>query len=79
MSDKKIPVNKTADKKVGIHLVADTIVGMSINNAVSTFPKTRIRVMKRDGKFLVGTQELRADRINVEVTDGTVVSVLSLG
>lgn len=38
-----------------------------------------IRVTRRDGEDLAATMDLRENRVNVEVTDGEVTAILSIG
>lgn len=58
--------------------VSGQITGMYHADAQNQFPTTRIRPVRVDGKDLIVTQELRADRINVEVKNGLITSVISL-
>ena len=58
--------------------VSGKITGMFHADAMTLFPETKIRPVKIDGEELMVTQELRSDRINVEVRNGIIVSVISL-
>lgn len=57
------------------------IIGMSEAeaDAFATGKGARIRVVKKDGKHLVITCDLRGDRINVATIGGKIVSIESVG
>ena len=60
---------------------ADVLVGLSEEEAeaAATEQGWAFRVVRRDGEDLPTTMDLRPDRVNVEVTDGDVIAVVSIG
>ena len=68
-------VNEVKDRTL---TVSGQITGMKHADAQNQFPTTRIRPIKVDGEDLIVTQELRGDRINVEVQNGLITAVISL-
>lgn len=57
------------------------LLGKTIDEAEEIANKVNhtIRVLKEDGQNLIGTMDLRGDRINVEVNSGKIVNILSIG
>ena len=60
---------------------ADIVVGLSEADAEAAAAEEgwTIRVVRRDGEDLPATMDLRPERVNVEVTDGEVTAVVSIG
>ena len=59
----------------------ERIIGMNIEEAKS-FLKDHgfsLRVMQRDGKHLVGTCDIRTNRLNVSVKDDKITGLLRIG
>jgi hypothetical protein len=60
---------------------AEALVGLSEADAeaAATQQGWVLRVVRRDGEDLAATADFRPDRVNVEVTDGEVMAVVSIG
>lgn len=59
----------------------DALVGLAEADAEAAAARHgwTLRVVKRDGEDLAATADFRADRVNVEVTGGEVMAVVSVG
>jgi len=83
--DGSTPAGSTPDGTAGEDLPteesAEVLVGLSEDDATEAAEERgwTIRVVQRDGEDLPATMDLRPDRVNVEVTDGSVTSIASIG
>jgi hypothetical protein len=61
--------------------IQEEISGMSFDEAETKLKAKGmcIRTTIHDGRYCIGTCDLRNDRVNVEVSDGKVVKVTSIG
>ncbi len=64
-----------------IKAVSDSIIGLDITDAEHIAQKKGllIRPMCVDGQELLGTCDFRPNRLNIEVNDGKVAAVVSVG
>jgi len=63
---------------VGLEL--DYAKDMLRNSSTSTVPcPFTIRVMRKDGRNCIGTQDFNPDRVNVAIMDGVIKSIISIG
>jgi hypothetical protein len=64
-----------------VETAAELVVGLTEEDAEVALDECGwiMRVGRRDGEDLVMTMDLRPNRVNVEVTDGEVTDVLSIG
>lgn len=58
------------------------IIGLSVDEATDNVKErgiTSIRAKMQDGIFMMVTQEIRDDRLNVETDDGVITSIMGIG
>jgi hypothetical protein len=80
--EKTMPfINASKATKATKVLAATSAIGKTIEEAAIVLEKLGLtmRVMQRDGQHLVGTCDLRSNRISVAVTDNKVTSILGCG
>ncbi len=58
-----------------VNSLKDKIIGMTSEDAQNLASEKciHLRIMKRDGKSLIGTRDLRMDRINLTVENNIIV------
>ena len=61
--------------------IKEHIIGLSVDDARTLLEQNNmaLRIMKRDGEHLIGTCDWRLNRLNVEVEQGVVTSVMAIG
>jgi hypothetical protein len=71
----------TAAGEPTVDAATDVLVGLSEDDAEEAADEQgwTIRVVVRDGEDLPATMDFRPERVNVEVTDGEVTAVVSVG
>lgn len=78
-----VPVTEVPNTVIGEPTVeeAQVLVGLPIADAEQLAGESgwTVRVMRIDGEDQAGTMDLRTERVNVEIADGVVVAILSVG
>lgn len=80
-SDTTEPGGTDAEADLPTEESAEDLVDLTEDEATEAAEERgwTIRVANRDGEDLPGTMDLRENRVNVEVTDGVVTAILSIG
>jgi pyruvate kinase len=71
-------INEMDTENLNNTILGKNLVGKELESLPHNIWK-RIRVLKEDGEIFLGTMEFNPSRINVEVNNGIIVDVISLG